>query len=98
RFLRHPLDKDAGGDPFHGGGKHWHAQSDPEWQVLSNWVTNKTAPVGTKAVRVIQTNSAGDNIHVIDPVTNKVVGIINDIQVSHAVVGAPHGSRTHNRV
>jgi hypothetical protein len=25
-------------------------------------------------LRIIQTNSAGDNIHIIDPVTNKVVG------------------------
>jgi len=24
-------------------------------------------------LRIIQTNSAGDNIHIIDPVTNKVV-------------------------
>src|SRR5689334_11824244 len=28
RFLRHPLDRHAGGDPFHGGGKHWLTQSD----------------------------------------------------------------------
>jgi hypothetical protein len=25
-------------------------------------------------LRIIQTNSAGDNIHIIDPATNKVVG------------------------
>ena len=30
-------------------------------------------------VRVIQTNSAGDNVHVIDPATNKVVGTIEGI-------------------
>jgi YVTN family beta-propeller protein len=95
RFLRHPLDRTAGGDPFHGGGKHWHSQTDPEWQVLSNWVMNKPMPPGTKAVRVIQTNSAGDNIHVIDPATNKVVGVINDIEVSHGVVGAPDGTRIY---
>ena len=29
-----------------------------------------------KKVRIIQTNSAGDNIHLIDPATNKVVGVI----------------------
>ena len=27
-----------------------------------------------KKVRIIQTNSAGDNVHIIDPATNKVVG------------------------
>ena len=38
RLLLHPLDREAGGDSFHGGGKHWRSQSDPEWQVLSAWV------------------------------------------------------------
>lgn len=42
--------------------------------------------------RVIQTNSAGDSVHVIDPATNRVVGIINDIEVSHGVVIAPDGN------
>ena len=34
-------------------------------------------------VRIIQTNSAGDNVHIIDPVTNKVVGEIKDIEAGH---------------
>jgi hypothetical protein len=38
RLLLHPLDRDAGGDPFHGGGKHWLTQTDPEWQTLAAWV------------------------------------------------------------
>jgi YVTN family beta-propeller protein len=39
-------------------------------------------------VRIVQTNSAGDNIHLIDPATNTVVGIIKGIEVNHgAVVG-----------
>jgi hypothetical protein len=45
RMLMHPLSHDAGGDPFHAGGKHWTSQSDPEWQVLVAWVnTGKPAP------------------------------------------------------
>ena len=32
-------------------------------------------------VRIIQTNSAGDNVHIIDPATNKVVGVISGIEV-----------------
>ncbi|HEV2690600.1 MAG TPA: cytochrome D1 domain-containing protein [Bryobacteraceae bacterium] len=44
-------------------------------------------------MRIIQTNSAGDNLHVIDPVTNKVVGVINGIEVNHGVQAAPDGSR-----
>src|ERR1700739_2142332 len=45
--------------------------------------------------RVVQTNSAGDNVHVIDPVTNKVVGVIQDIEVPHGVALAPDGSRVY---
>ena len=45
--------------------------------------------------RVIQTNSAGDNVTVIDPATNKVVGSINDIDVPHGVTIAPDGSRIY---
>ena len=40
-------------------------------------------------VRIIQTNSAGDNVHLIDPATNKVVGVINGIEVNHGAGGAP---------
>ena len=48
-----------------------------------------------KKVRIIQTNSAGDNIHVIDPVTNKVVGVITGIEVNHGAAVAPDGSRIY---
>ena len=47
------------------------------------------------AVRVLQTNAAGDNIHVIDPATNKVVGMIEDIEVPHGITIAPDGSRIY---
>src|SRR5437764_10191188 len=46
-------------------------------------------------VRVLQSNSAGDNIHVIDPATNQVVGTIDDIEVPHGVVIAPDGARIY---
>jgi len=46
-------------------------------------------------VRIIQTNSAGDNVHVIDPVTNKVVGVISGIEVNHGAAVAPDGSRIY---
>ena len=38
RLLMHPLAPEAGGDPFHAGGKHWKSQNDPEWQTLAAWV------------------------------------------------------------
>ena len=34
RLLTHPLAAISGGDPFHGGGKHFHSTNDPEWQIL----------------------------------------------------------------
>jgi YVTN family beta-propeller protein len=46
-------------------------------------------------VRILQTNSAGDNVHVIDPATNKVVGVIEGIEVNHGVGGAPDGTRIY---
>jgi YVTN family beta-propeller protein len=46
-------------------------------------------------VRIIQTNSAGDNVHVIDPATNKVVGVITGIEVNHGAAVAPDGSRIY---
>ena len=42
-------------------------------------------------VRIIQTNSAGDNVHVIDPVTNKVVGEISGIERAHGAAASPDG-------
>jgi YVTN family beta-propeller protein len=38
RLLLHPLANEAGGDPSHTGGKFWTSQSDPEWQMLADWV------------------------------------------------------------
>jgi YVTN family beta-propeller protein len=55
-------------------------------------LTLRAAP---NKVRIIQTNSAGDNIHIIDPVTNKVVGEITGIEVSHGVAVSPDGSRIY---
>jgi YVTN family beta-propeller protein len=99
RLLRHPLARAAGGDIFHGGGQHWTAKTDPDWKVLEAWVNGTTlasSHAGTARVaRIIQTNAAGDNIHVIDPATNKVVGVINDIEVPHGVTSAPDGSRLY---
>jgi YVTN family beta-propeller protein len=47
------------------------------------------------SARVIQTNAAGDNVHVIDPATNRVVGVINGIEVPHGVVISPDGARLY---
>ena len=52
-----------------------------------------TLPLAASTVRIIQTNSAGDNVSIIDPATNKVVGVINGIEVNHGAAVAPDGSR-----
>jgi hypothetical protein len=38
QLLRHPLAESAGGDPSHGGGKHFDSKNDPEWLTLKAFV------------------------------------------------------------
>jgi YVTN family beta-propeller protein len=52
-----------------------------------------TLPLMAASVRVYQTNSAGDEVHVIDPATNKIVQTIKDIEVPHGVAFSPDGTR-----
>jgi YVTN family beta-propeller protein len=93
-LLVHPLAEQAGGDFYHNGGKHWSSQNDPEWQTLKAWVLGaKTS--ATQKVRIIQTNSAGDNVHIIDPATNTVVGTITGIEAGHGAGVSPNGSRIY---
>ena len=90
RLLLHPLAVEAGGDPAHDGGRHWTSKNDPEWQTLAAWVRGEKGPAPTPAgkVRIIQTNAAGDNVHIIDPATNKVVGEITGIEAGHGAAVA----------
>jgi YVTN family beta-propeller protein len=46
-------------------------------------------------VRIIQTNAAGDDVDIIDPATNKVVGKITGIEVNHGAAAAPDGSHLY---
>src|SRR5260221_5573710 len=48
-------------------------------------------PASAGSVGVYVTNSAGDNVHVIDPATNKVVQVIEGIEVPHGVNFSPDG-------
>jgi YVTN family beta-propeller protein len=50
-------------------------------------------PLAASSVRIIQTNSAGDEVSIIDPSVNKVVGTIKGIEVNHGAAAAPDGSR-----
>ena len=44
------------------------------------------------AVRIIQTNSAGDSVHIIDAATNKVIAEIPGIERAHGAAASPDGN------
>src|SRR5438034_11396669 len=46
-------------------------------------------------VRILQSNAAGDRVHIIDPVTNKVVGEITGVEAVHGVTASPDASRLY---
>ena len=46
-------------------------------------------------VRILQSNAAGDRVHIIDPATNTVVGEIQDIEAAHGVTASPDGTRIY---
>jgi len=52
-------------------------------------------PLYANTVRIYVTNSAGDSIDVIDPVTNKVVQVINGVEAAHGIAFAPDGSKVY---
>ncbi len=55
-LLTNPLATDAGGTPWHEGGKHWMSQNDREWQTLAAWVNTKPAPPAVPAAAVPRLN------------------------------------------
>ena len=46
-------------------------------------------------VYIVQTNSAGDSVSLIDPTTDKVAVEISDVEVIHGAAAAPDGSRLY---
>src|SRR5690606_5954357 len=59
--------------------------------LLTGFVTTDA----TAQVRVLQTNSTDTMVHLIDPVTHKIVGEIAGIPVAHGIAAAPDGSRIY---
>lgn len=45
RLLMHGLSPEAGGDPFHSGGRQFSSQTDPAWLILAQWVRGQKAAV-----------------------------------------------------
>src|SRR5256885_15879096 len=60
---------------------------------LRHFVLLLVLPLTAGSVRIIQTNSAGDDVSIIDPASNKVVGVIKGIEVNHGAAVSPDGSR-----
>jgi YVTN family beta-propeller protein len=54
-----------------------------------------SAVLQAATVRIVQTNSAGDSVTLIDPATNKVVGEIAGIEVNHGAAASPDGTRLY---
>ena len=52
-------------------------------------------PAAAETVRVYVTNAAGDNVHVIDPATHKVVQVIKGVEAVHGVGFSPDGKRVY---
>ena len=54
-----------------------------------------TASAALAQVRIVQTNSQGDNIHLIDPRTNQIVGEVKGVPINHGAAASPDGSRLY---
>src|SRR5437016_10051749 len=97
RLLIHPLAPEAGGDPFHSGGRQFDSQNDPDWLVIAEWIRAGASgpPALSRSALIYVTNSAGDTIDVIDSSTNKVVQVIHGIELPHGIGFSPDGSRVY---
>jgi len=49
----------------------------------------------SRHVRIVQTNSGDDSIHLIDPATNQIVGEIHGVPINHGAAAAPDGSHLY---
>lgn len=94
-FLLHPLAPEAGGDPFHSGGRQFASRDDPDWRVMAEWVGIIHAAAPPPRTLIYVTNSAGDTIDAIDPATNKVVQVIHGIELPHGIACSPDGARIY---
>ncbi|HEY6119171.1 MAG TPA: cytochrome D1 domain-containing protein [Pyrinomonadaceae bacterium] len=100
RLLIHPLAPEAGGDPFHSGGRQFESRDDPDWLSIAEWVRSVRGDGAYKSatrntVRIYVTNSAGNTIDVIDSVTNRVVQVIRGIELPHGIAFSPDGQRVY---
>ena len=62
---------------------------------LAVLVTAVSTLAAAQNVRIVQTNSRADMIHLIDPATHSIVAEIKGIPVNHGAAAAPDGSRLY---
>ena len=65
--------------------------------ALLTFVALVTLPLAAQSGRpfIVQTNSAGDSVMLIDPATDKIVAEIPDAEVVHGAAASPDGSRLY---
>jgi YVTN family beta-propeller protein len=63
--------------------------------ILALGLACAALPAWSATGRIYVTNSAGDNVHVIDPATNKVVQVIKGVEAAHGVGFSPDGKRVY---
>ena len=96
-LLINPLAEEAGGSHWHGGGKHWASQDDPEWRTMADWVATKTtselrggAWTTTSSRRVCSRSS---------PVRGRAMRVaLHATRVEAATVFSSHSRRVHKRI
>jgi YVTN family beta-propeller protein len=67
----------------------------PLWLALALVAFSIPGSARAELVRIYVTNSAGDSVHVVDPVTNKVVQVFKGPEAMHGIGFAPDGSRVY---
>ena len=45
-LLLQPLAPEAGGNPYHSGGRQFETKNDPQWKILAEWVAGKATKAG----------------------------------------------------
>jgi YVTN family beta-propeller protein len=61
------------------------------WLMLLAIILFVTPLAAQGQVRILQSNAAGDRVHIIDPVSNTVVAEIPGIEAAHGITASPDG-------
>ena len=65
------------------------------WKPVAILLLALPLTAASDQVRILQSNAAGDRIHILDPMTNKVVGEIKGVEAVHGVAASPDGTKIY---